>query len=285
MIANYPVRMVCDVLSLATSSLYYQSEEKEEAELVAAIQEIASTYPRYGSRRISHQLMRAPYNLTVNRKRVQRIMRERGLLVLVKRSKKRTTDSNHAFKRYPNLVYGLKTTRPNEVWVCDITYIRLGDSEFVYLAIVMDVFTRRIRGWSLSRSLAVEICVSALEQALSKGVCEIHHSDQGVQYACPLYVEKLREAAIKVSMSEVGESNQNGFAERVIRTIKEEEVYLSDYHSFEEARERIGDFIEAVYNEKRIHSSLGYLTPSEFELEWEKEQDVLAQKGGGNSGR
>jgi transposase InsO family protein len=276
--------MVCEMLGLAMSSLYYTAREREEAELVQAIEEIASRYPRYGSRRISKQLAREPYFMRVNRKRVQRIMRERGLVVLIKRSKKRTTDSRHGFARYPNLVLGLKTTRPNEVWVCDITYIRLGNSEFVYLAIVMDVFTRSIRGWNLSRSLAVEISVSALEEALSKAICDIHHSDQGIQYACPTYVQKLKEAGIQISMAEVGESNQNGFAERVIRTIKEEEVYLSDYQSFEEANERIGEFIDSVYNQKRIHSSLGYLTPSEFEEKWQEEQTRLAQTNGQNSG-
>jgi len=144
----------------------------------------------------------------------------------------------------------------------------------------MDVFTRIIRGWNLSRSLAIEISVSALEQALSKGVCEIDHSDQGIQYACPAYVQKLKAEGISIGMAEVGESNQNGFAERVIRTIKEEEVYLSEYRSFEEARERIGEFIEAVYNQKRIHSSLGYLTPSEFEEKWKEEQTCLVQNNG-----
>jgi len=278
------VRIVCEVLGLAVSSLYYTAKEKEEAALIQAIEKIAAESPRYGSRRITAQLKREPHLMKVNRKRVQRIMRERGLVVLIKRSKKRTTDSRHKFQRYPNLVLGLQITKPNEVWVCDITYIRFGDGEFVYLAIVMDVFTRSIRGWSLSRSLAVEISTSALEQALSKGVCEIHHSDQGVQYACPVYVARLEEAGISISMAEVGESNQNGFAERVIRTIKEEEVYLSEYRSFEEAEKQIGSFIESVYNKKRIHSSLGYLTPSEFEEQWLKEQACLAQNNGQSLG-
>jgi hypothetical protein len=206
LIESYPVRLVCTVLGLAVSSLYYTRREREEATLVQAVEEIAAHYPRYGSRRISKQLAREPYFMRVGRKRVQRIMRERGLVVLIKRSKKRTTNSNHSFTRFPNLVLGLKVTRPDEVWVCDITYIRLGGSEFVYLAIVMDVFTRLIRGWNLSRSLAVEISVLALEQALSKAVCEIHHSDQGVQYACPVYVPQVESKR---------DSNQHGRGWRI----------------------------------------------------------------------
>lgn len=244
---------------------------------MSAIEAIAAEFPTYGSRRIAAQLHRAPYGLRVNRKRVQRIMRERGLLCRRRKGGARTTNSCHPFARFENLVDGLAIERPDEVWVCDITYIRLGGGEFVYLAVVMDVFTRVIRGWSLSRGLGAELAMAALERAFVRGVPDIHHSDQGVQYACPGYVAALQAKGVRVSMAEVGQAEQNGYAERVIRTIKEEEVYLNEYRDYEEARARIGDFIEAVYNRKRIHSRLGYLTPAEFEAKWRK-QSAASQK-------
>lgn len=268
------------MIGLAHSSYYYEAREKDEASVLQAIEEIARQFPTYGSRRIAAMLRRSPYCLTVNRKRVQRIMREHGLLCLRKRAGKRTTNSRHEFARFENLVRGLKIERPNQVWVCDITYVRLGHEEFVYLAIVMDVFTRFIRGWSLSRGLGVELSVAALQQALLKGAPEIHHSDQGVQYACPGYVEELQLRGVRISMAEVGHAEQNGSAERVIRTIKEEEVYLNEYRDYEDPMKRIGDFIEDVYNRKRIHSSLGYLTPSEFETQWRKQLVASRRKSG-----
>jgi putative transposase len=269
--ASYPVQMICSVLGLAASSYYYRPSEKEELALVTAIQELAAKYPSYGSRRIAAMLRRTAEHPLVNRKRVQRIMREEGLLCRRKRAARRTTNSRHGFARFENLVVGLVIERPNQVWVSDLTYIKLGNREFVYLAIVMDVFTRSIRGWSLSRGLGVDLSLAALQKAFSQGAPELHHSDQGVQYACPGYVEELRSRQVRVSMAEVGQAQQNGYAERVIRTIKEEEVYLNEYADFEEAMERIGDFIEAVYNRKRIHSRLGYLTPIEFEAQWRKQ--------------
>jgi transposase InsO family protein len=163
-------------------------------------------------------------------------------------------------------------SKPDEVWVCDITYVKLGNGEFVYLAIVMDVFTRVIRGWALSKGLGVELTLSALKRAMGEGRPQIHHSDQGLQYAASDYVEELKAAGVKISMAEVGQAQQNGYAERVIRTIKEEEVYLSEYKDYEEAMIGIGHFIEEVYLRKRIHSALGYLTPTEYEAQWQKQQ-------------
>ena len=194
-------------------------------------------------------------------------MDELGLAGAPPVRKTRTTDSGHAFPRYPNLVEDLKIRRPEQVWVADITYIRLHD-EFVYLAVVMDVFTRSIRGWHLGRDLDQGLTLAALERALVVAVPTIHHSDQGVQYAATLYVERLQKLGVKPSMAAIGEPRENGFAERLVRTIKEEEVDLSDYRDFAEARGQIGHFIDAVYNLKRIHSSLGYLTPQEFEEQW-----------------
>ena len=266
------------MLELALSSYYYEPREKSEARVAQAIEEVARQFPTYGSRRIAHQLRRAPYGLEVNRKRVQRLMRQLGLMGVRKRVGRRTTNSRHPFTRFENLVAGLVSTRPNQVWVADITYVRLGSGEFVYLAIVLDVFTRAIRGWSLARGLGVELSLAALQQAFLRGAPEIHHSDQGVQYACPGYVEQLQARKVQVSMAEVGQAQQNGYAERVIRTIKEEEVYLNEYRDYDEAVARIGDFIEVVYNRKRIHSRLGYLTPEEFEAKWPKQLAASKKK-------
>jgi transposase InsO family protein len=198
---------------------------------------------------------------------VQRLMRQEKLLRPVKRRKKRTTDSDHPYPRYANLVKDLEIEHPDQIWACDITYIRLGQG-FVYLAIVMDVFTRKIRGWKLSLALDQELTLAALRMALLDHIPEIHHSDQGVQYAAHEYVDLLKAHQVQISMAAVGKAEENGYAERVMRTIKEEEVDLSDYADFADALGQIGRIIEDVYNHKRIHSSLGYLTPAEFEADW-----------------
>ena len=164
--------------------------------------------------------------------------------------------------------------RPDQVWVSDITYIRLR-REFVYLAVIMDMFTRCIRGWNLDRSLDHSLTVGALQSALERHRPEIHHSDQGVQYASTAYTRMLQEVNVQVSMAAVGEAWQNGYAERLIRTIKEEEVNLSDYEDYTDAYRQLGHFLDEVYTRKRIHSSLGYLTPAEFQAQWITEQAAL----------
>jgi putative transposase len=208
----------------------------------------------------------------VNAKRVRRWMDELGLCGAPPVRKTRTTNSAHAFPRYPNLVKDLKIQRPDDVWVADITYIRLHD-EFIYLAVLMDVFTRSIRGWHLGRDLDQSLTLAALERALVVGTPTIHHSDQGLQYAAAAYVERLTGLRVQPSMAAVGEPRENGYAERLMRTIKEEEVELSEYRDLADARGQIGQFIDAVYNVKRIHSSLGYLTPKEFEEQWRQARD------------
>ena len=261
---NYPVKTSCEIVELAPSSYYYKATGPDEAELAIAIEKIAGQFPTYGTRRIAKQLVRDPYKMTANRKRVRRIMAERGLLRPVKRRKRRTTNSQHPYPRYHNRVKELEITHPEQVWVSDITYIRLfGD--FVYLAIIMDVFTRSIRGWCLCRSMDQELTLTALRNALATHVPEIHHSDQGVQYAAHDYTGLLQSRGIQISMAAIGKAEENGYAERVIRTIKEEEIDLSEYLDFADAAQQIGYFIEDVYRFKRIHSSLGYLTPSEYE--------------------
>ena len=259
-----PVDTVLEVLALAHSSYYYRSQKMADCRLEADMQLVAGQFPTYGTRRMRHELRRPPYRYTINRKRVQRIMREQGWLRAVKRAKCRTTNSDHPYPRYPNRVDGLTVQRPDQVWVSDITYIRLGTG-FVYLAVIMDVFTRAIRGWTLSRNLDTSLTLDALKMALQAYTPEIHHSDQGVQYAASEYVRELQNHHILISMAAVGKPEENGYAERLMKTIKEEEVDLSDYRGFADAERQIRRFLEDVYMTKRIHSSLGYLTPAEFE--------------------
>jgi len=261
---NYPIAPLCCLLGLPRSSYYYQPPEADESALRAAVEAVAGRFPTYGSRRVTEQLQRPPHALSVNRKHIQRLMREMGLQRPVKRRTYRTTDSRHGFPRYPNRVAGLDITHPDQVWVSDITYIRLA-SEFVFLAVIMDVFTRSIRGWQLSRSLDQFLTLTALQRALASHTPTIHHSDQGVQYAATAYVDLLKHHQVQISMAAQGAPEENPFAERLMRTIKEEEVDLSDYRNFDDALAQIGHFIEAVYQHKRIHSALDYLTPAEFE--------------------
>lgn len=261
----YPVSVVCGVWDFPRSTFYHVRRRADDPQLLQALEQLAAEWPTYGSRRLTAQLRRQ--GRKVNRKRVRRLMREMGLQRPKKRKKRRTTQSQHPFPRYPNLVQDLAVMRPNQVWVADLTYIQLQD-ECVYLAIVMDVFTRSIRGWHLGRALDEQMTLTALKRGLQEGQPEIHHSDQGVQYAATQYVQVLRDHNVQISMAEIGEATQNGYAERVIRTIKEEAVHLSEYRDYHDAYQQIGRFIEEVYNRKRIHSSLGYLTPFEFERAW-----------------
>ena len=268
---DYPVTMACDVLACARSSYYHQATERpDEAELKAAIKAVAAEWPTYGYRRVTAQLRRQDWS--VNHKRVQRLMRLMDIQAKTKGKKRHTTNSEHDFPGYPNLVQGLDIVRPEQVWVSDITYVGLRYG-FVYLAVIMDVFTRGIPGWHLGRSLDHTLTLTALRRALAKHPApEIHHSDQGVQYAATAYTQALQDVKVKISMADVGEAWQNGYAERLIRTIKEEEVDLSEYIDYNDAYRQLGRFLDDVYMHKRIHSSLGYLTPAEFEAQWRKEQ-------------
>ena len=268
---EYPVLVACRVLNLPRSSYYYEPQVVDETTLQDAIMEVLGEFPTYGSRRMKEQLRRAPHEIIVGRDRIRRVMREMGVQGKVKRRKTRTTNSQHPYPRYPNLVKGLEVTHPDQVWVSDITYIRLR-AEFIYLAIIMDVYTRVIRGWHLSRSLDQELTLTALRRALVGHAPRIHHSDQGVQYAAHDYIDLLVDYQVQISMAEVGRPEDNPFAERVIRTIKEDEVSLADYVDFTDAYTQIGHFIDEVYRHKRIPSSLGYLTPAEFEAAWQEAQ-------------
>lgn len=234
-----------------------------------AIDELAAAWPTHGYRRITTILQRV--GRRVNRKRVLRIMRQMRLLRPCKAQKRRTTNSQHEYPRYPNLIEKLSVVQPDQVWVSDITYICLR-REFVYLAVILDVFTQIIRGWHLGRGLDLSLTLTALQKALSKNRPEIHHSDQGIQYSAPTYTQALSARGVQISMTEVGAPEQNGFAERVMRTLKEEEVDLSDHQDYSDAYQELERFIDEVYNTKRIHSALGYLTPVEFENHWNQNQ-------------
>jgi len=270
---GYPTTLACDVLGCARSSYYHRSTEQPgEMALKVAIKDVAAEWPTYGYRRVTAQLRRQEW--LVNRKRVQRLMRLMGLQAKTKRRKRRTTNSEHDFPRYPNLVQDLEIVWPEQIWVSDITYVCLHYG-FVYLAVIMDVFTRGIRGWHLGRSLDHTLTLTALQRALAKHPApEIHHSDQGVQYAATAYTQTLRDVNVQISMADVGAAWQNGYAERLIRTIKEDEVDLSEYIDYNDAYHQLGRFLDDVYMHKRIHSSLGYLTPAEFEEQWRKEQTL-----------
>lgn len=269
------------MLKLSLSSYYYESKEqvvpeiKKENDLLDHIERIALEFPRYGYRRITHQLERE--GVTVNHKRVLRLMRESSLLVVAKRKWVKTTDSNHCYPIYSNLVKDFILTGINQIWVVDITYIRilLG---FVYLAVILDAFSRKALGYCVSKSLDTELALSALRMAIQRRIPQrgvIHHSDQGVQYASKDYTDELLKHGFKISMSRKGNPYDNAKAESFMKTLKSEEVYLWDYSTFEDTQKRIPYFIDAVYNQKRLHSSLGYLPPDEFEAElFEKEQNL-----------
>jgi transposase InsO family protein len=275
LVDEYPARLLCKVLEMSPSSYYYVPRGKDDLALLSRIEGVLLRFPTYGYRRVTAQLCREECH--VNHKRVRRVMRENDLLADVRR-RPRTTNSRHSYGRFPNLVQDLAITRPDQVWCSDITYIRL-QHEFVYLAILLDVFTRGLRGWNLSHRLNTDLALTALERSLVKGTPQIHHSDQGVQYAAQGYVERLQGVKTRISMAARGKASQNAYAERVIRTIKEEEVYLADYVDFADAYACIGHFIEEVYQTKRIHSALDYLTPAEFEaaywIENEKELSMI----------
>ena len=262
---DYPVRHICDVLGFNRSSLYYQPRHDPiELELRDEIEKLAARYPKYGYRRITQLLLRMGYS--VGYRRVARLMKAENLSAAVKRTCQ-TTKSFDGCGQWGNRLENLDICRRNQVWVGDITYVRLKE-QFVYVSVLMDVFTRMIRGWRLSRHLTEPLTLRPLQQALSQSVPEIHHSDQGVQYLSNAYISTLIGHGVEISLAHRGRPWENGYAERLIRTLKEEEVHLNGYNDIMDARERVGHFIVKVYNQKRPHSALGYLTPVEFEQQY-----------------
>jgi len=265
------LKELCELFSVSRSWYYERPPPEEKAhrdlQIRNAIERIVLEFPGYGYRRVSAELRRRGW--VVNHKRVLRIMREESLLCQLQRRFKLTTDSAHSLKRYTNLLKDVELDGLDQGWISDITYVRL-PTTFCYLAAILDAYSRVCVGWCLSRWIDTRLTLWALEMALSRrhpapGL--IHHSDQGVQYASSEYVARLEEAGAQISMASVGNPYENAKAESFFRTLKMEEVYLKDYQDFEEAHENIGEFIEEIYNQKRLHSSLGYLPPVEFEAQ------------------
>ena len=262
------VRELCSILGV-NRSWFYRAAGGEptaaETALRDAIEALVLAFPGYGYRRVPKALQRDGW--AVNHKRVLRVMRAESLLCQLKRRWVPTTDSVHGLATYPNLVKDRVVAGLNEVWVADITYVRL-PTAFAYLAAVLDAFSRKVVGWALSRWIDTRLTLAALDRALaSRPVAPglIHHSDKGVQYAAAAYVARLQAAGARISMASTGNPYENARAEAFFKTLKSEEVYLKEYRTFAEAEANPGRFIEDVYNTKRLHSALGYRPPAEFE--------------------
>ena len=262
--SSYSVRQICQTLGFNRNLLYYHPKRApSEGELREKIEALCLQYPKYGYRRIRELLLRQGY--TVSHRRVARLMKEANLSVSIKRVC-RTTRSLEASQPWGNRIENLDIGfRCDQVWVGDITYVRKLKSRFIYVCVLMDVFTRMIRGWQVSQHLTQSLTLKPLQEALHQSTPEIHHSDQGVQYLSSAYLSTLKRHGIEISIAQRGHPWENGYAERLIRTLKEEEIHLNDYENITQARARIGHFITQVYHHKRPHSALGYLTPMEFQ--------------------
>jgi transposase InsO family protein len=263
------VQGMCQLVEVNRAGFYRRQRPAavapEELMLRDAVQRVALEWPTYGSRRITRKLQHGGWR--VNRKRVQRIMREDNLLCLRHRKFVVTTDSNHELPVYPNLAEAMVLTAINQLWRAAITYIRLAE-EFVYLAVILDAYSRRVIGWTLDRRLQDSLTIMALEMALAqRGALTglVHHSDRGVQYASGRYTAILQKHGIRISMSRTGNPWDNAACESFLKTLKYAEVYRSEYRDLADAWARVGEFLEEVYNHKRLHSALDYHSPATFE--------------------
>jgi putative transposase len=260
---------MCELAGVSRASFYRQWEKKAPAEaemaLRDAIQRLALAHRFEGYRRITVRVQREGYGVGV--KKVRLLMKEDNLLAVRRRKFVATTDSDHPFVVYPNLAESLVLSDINQLWVADITYLRLLN-EFVYLAVVLDGFSRRGVGWALGRSLETRLPLLALERAIAQRQPQaglVHHSDRGTQYASNAYVKRLEDIGAVLSMSRPGRPWENGKCESFIKTLKQEEIDARPYHTMEELEQHIEEFIEQVYNRDRLHSALGYQSPMEFE--------------------
>lgn len=248
-----------------------------DMDLRDVIQRIALEWPSYGRRRITQELRRRGW--AVNSKRVHRLLRQDNLLCVRKRKFVVTTDSNHGRRVYPNLAQHMVLTHTDQLWVADITYIRLLE-EFVFLAVILDAYSRRVIGWALDRTLEDDLTSSALRMALSQRVIQpglVHHSDRGSQYASDDYTDLLKSHGIEISMSRKSNPWDNAACESFMKTLKYEEVHRNEYRDLTEARSAISKFLEKIYNHKRLHSALGYLPPAEFESNLAKNKEAAAR--------
>ncbi len=269
---EFPISLLCDIVGFARSSFYYASTDSaDDPAVVAAVEQMLAQKPFLGYRMVYQRMRRNGW--LVSERQIRRLLRQ------FKRSRSAgrivTTDSSHSHPRFPNQIVDVKAAYPDHVWVADLTYLRYG-RQYLYLAIVLDVYTRAVRGWQLEEFMTCEALTKpALAMALQQGQPRYFHSDQGRQYAAGTHIEMLKLVDATISMSDAGKPTQNAFVERFIRTVKEEHVYRSDYSSFGDMRRQLKEFLEVEYNCERLHSSLGYMTPNEFESAYRDRQAFL----------
>jgi putative transposase len=280
---GYSVQGACKMIGLSPSSYYYspkksrEEREKERAEIRGFIEEIQKEFPKAGYRSVQRYLLRD--GKKIGERRLRSVMGEYGLWAEVKRAFVKTTDSNHNYALYPNLISGMTVTGVNQVWAADITYIRIQNG-FVYLAVILDLFSRKVIGWAISKRIDETLTLNALRMALRrrrppKGV--IHHSDRGVQYVSKRYVKLLKRLGFHLSNSSKGNPNDNAFVESFMKTLKQNEVYLANYQTYLDVVENLPDFLEEVYNKKRVHSGIDYLTPDELELKIQQQPEMASR--------
>jgi len=277
-----PISWLAEAVGLSRKCLgVTTSTEKNEPRLgdnslKERIVAVLSVFPRYGYRRVTAHLRRT--GDTINKKRIQRVMRACGLVQKRKKRTIKTTDSTHRLTTFPNLIKDIVPNHPFHVLAADITYVRL-EHGFCYVAMVIDIFTRKVVGWAVDTHMETSLVMTALNMSLTHGTPDYHHSDRGAQYCSHEYVDTLTKRGTQISMADVGMSVDNPYAESMNKTLKQEEVYLKEYRTVDDARHSISTFIDNVYNKKRLHSSIGYVPPEEFEQAWFAKQSDVEPSG------